>query len=654
MKYTYSHTIKRGIIGGFAIAGSLFSVWLASQTQVSPEWLRQGITQKLEEFARLQEATRTVQTLDLQDSSGTVFDIGEAAVKVQWLSQDVDTVVSDIEKIQEARKEDAHRYEIVLNQVKRVIIDIKLTKQHVTDSVTKIDNYSQRMIKTLARMKQTEIYINNTQETLLKLLPALYILQNDYKNQAGDVDDLKLLLGDENIGETLSYDDMLQWLSVRMDTLLESLSNAQTQYAQAFKDLHETRKQLKAQTLVYRDTIRTLEEQKAYLMNFLELYKNNKIKLDTTLENLFETRAQLNNRITLFLKDLYADGWMTLSRHPSYIELLKQTDEREQRANPLGWPTLPISSFRTLFNSELTVGDQTETYSGIIVDSDQWAPLYAPADGFVYQIQSQSWITTNWMMLVHKNWYVTVFTSIMEATVQKNEMVKRWQIIGRVGGQPGTQWAGWFSYAPGVQMRVYKMGVAVDPLTILDLSVLKSKETLPSTYHSKYDIDMRSRNITIDFSSVVYMDAPTPRERRLQFLQKVGAAPYNSIELWEAAAEGTNVDVDLGICIGYAETSLGRNFASANNIGNVGNNDRGDRVDKDSPIAGARAIYQTLNNQYLGGYHTLYELSGYGNKDGAIYASSEYNWQKNISKCLSSIKGYIVPEDFPFRTLDKN
>jgi hypothetical protein len=60
------------------------------------------------------------------------------------------------------------------------------------------------------------------------------------------------------------------------------------------------------------------------------------------------------------------------------------------------------------------------------------------------------------------------------------------------------------------------------------------------------------------------------------------------------------VDVDLGMCIGYAETSMGRAFASANNIGNVGNNDRGDRVDKASPEAGARAIYVTLNNQYLG------------------------------------------------------
>jgi hypothetical protein len=67
-------------------------------------------------------------------------------------------------------------------------------------------------------------------------------------------------------------------------------------------------------------------------------------------------------------------------------------------------------------------------------------------------------------------------------------------------------------------------------------------------------------------------------------------------------------------------------------------------------LDGARAIYDTLNNRYLGWYHTIYELSGYGNKEGAIYASSEYNWQKNVSRCLSTIKWYIVPEEFPFRT----
>jgi hypothetical protein len=33
-----------------------------------------------------------------------------------------------------------------------------------------------------------------------------------------------------------------------------------------------------------------------------------------------------------------------------------------------------------------------------------------------------------------------------------------------------------------------------------------------------------------------------------------------------------------------------------------------------------------------------------------IYASSPINRQTNVLKCLSQIKGYYIPEDFPFRT----
>jgi len=58
----------------------------------------------------------------------------------------------------------------------------------------------------------------------------------------------------------------------------------------------------------------------------------------------------------------------------------------------------------------------------------------------------------------------------------------------------------------------------------------------------------------------------------------------------------------------------------------------------------------TLNNAYLGSYHTINQLSRYGNKDGKIYASSPINRQTNVLKCLSQIKGYYIPEDFPFRT----
>jgi len=66
-------------------------------------------------------------------------------------------------------------------------------------------------------------------------------------------------------------------------------------------------------------------------------------------------------------------------------------------------------------------------------------------------------------------------------------------------------------------------------------------------------------------------------------------------------------------------------------------------------MVGARLIYTTLNNTYLGNYNIILDYNGYGNPDGKNYATSTYNWQNNVTKCLSRIKGYPVPDDYPVR-----
>lgn len=93
------------------------------------------------------------------------------------------------------RKENEERYTIVLNQVKKVILDINITRQSVNDSVLKINIYTKRMVDEITELKRTREYIDNTKTTLTQLLPTVYMLQNEYTNQEGNVDDLKLLLG---------------------------------------------------------------------------------------------------------------------------------------------------------------------------------------------------------------------------------------------------------------------------------------------------------------------------------------------------------------------------------------------------------------------------------------------------------------------------
>ncbi len=636
----------------------------------SSQTSRDIIAKKLEDVARLQTSISTLEQIDSIDGTWeNLISAKEASSKASILSKDIDTVLTDFEQIQALRKDTEERYSVVLNQVKKVIIDIKTTRQAVSNTVLKINLYSRHMVETISELQKTREHINNTKNTLIQLLPTVYMLQNEYTNEDGSMDDLKLLLGSWSLGENLSQEDMLAGLSVRLDTLLAELSDTQTQYIENLKRLRETRKQLKAVVVTYHEKIQTLEEQKTYLLYFVELYKNNKIALDETITDLFATRTELERKLKGIITNIsksstgfvVSDGsgnkkeyrWYAIN-DPAYVEFLQLEDKREERVNFFGWPILPVSHINTYFGESIDVWDTKESFSGIQAVASQWQEIYAPANGYVYFVQNQDWLNTNRMIILHNDGYISLFTHIQKSLVEEKSIVKRWQIIGLVGGQPWTRWAWWFSTQPMISMQIFKNGIAIDPLEVLDLSIFNDSINVASKYRTKFSLDTKLRNSVIDFKDIKFVEWNTAQEKRLRFLNDYAKAPYNDILLWEKAAEDTNIDTDLWICIWYAETSLGRAFASANNIGNVGNNDRGDRVDKESPLVGARAIYTTLNNGYLGGYNTIFELSGYGNKEGAIYASSEYNWQKNVSRCLSTIKWYVVPEDYPFRTYHEN
>lgn len=54
------------------------------------------------------------------------------------------------------------------------------------------------------------------------------------------------------------------------------------------------------------------------------------------------------------------------------------------------------------------------------------------------------------------------------------------------------------------------------------------------------------------------------------------------------------------MCVGFAESTLGKNLTTSGNIGNVGNTDSGDRRDYNDPRSGIRAIAAVVNNTWLG------------------------------------------------------
>lgn len=107
-------------------------------------------------------------------------------------------------------------------------------------------------------------------------------------------------------------------------------------------------------------------------------------------------------------------------------------------------------------------------------------------------------------------------------------------------------------------------------------------------------------------------------------------------------------------CITVAETSWGNRWAWGKNIWSVWSNDRGQRPTYALMEAGLEAIGKTLNNKYLGSIQTLGCLSNAGScqsrdDNWKRYATSNWNRQRNMVWCLSTIYWKIDPATFSIR-----
>jgi len=108
------------------------------------------------------------------------------------------------------------------------------------------------------------------------------------------------------------------------------------------------------------------------------------------------------------------------------------------------------------------------------------------------------------------------------------------------------------------------------------------------------------------------------------------------------------------LCITVAETSWGNRWAWGKNIWSVWSNDRWDRPTYALMEAGLEAIGKTLTNRYLGKIQTLGCLSNAGScqwwdDNWKRYATSNWNRQRNMVACLSTIYWKINPSTFSIR-----
>ena len=361
--------------------------------------------------------------------------------------------------------------------------------------------------------------------------------------------------------------------------------------------------------------------------------------------------CSVNEKASIVLDSQSSTGCITLASYFEAEKKIMTSVMADDSSNPLSWP---VASSR--ISSYFHDGEYYEAlgshHDAIDIPVAQSTDIASPADGYVYYINPPTKTWYGYVAIKHPNGFMTVYGHISSVNVEKFDVVKRGQIIAQSGGARGTVGAGPMTSGPHLHFEVFKDGEAVDPLQYMNISNLEPK-WLTERYLDKYAADYFARfgvsPTMTDAPSTFMLSGATEVDRQKYLLKTYATPAFQNWDMWTDESLAGGIDPAFMMCVGLAETGLGRHLKTGYNVGNIGNTDSGDVRTFGSPQLWVRMMAKTLNNRYLGNYTKVSELSRYGNLTWPIYASSSKNWHANVTRCLSAVKGRYVSDDTIFR-----
>lgn len=575
------------------------------------------------------------------------FNVDSAQDKIEKLNGDIDDLVKKLNLLDEEKMQwwanISEEYKEVRKEIVYVIQDITQTKNNLESVISKISSYKTQILKNYTELSWIKEDIAITRKNIEDFSLFLYKMENDTFTN-GDFDLIKSFIKSDNMAVTTVNEEIISIVIQKLQEVLWKLEAEKDKHSQVLDKLLELNDKTYTEIEDYNTMLLKQEQKRAYLSQFIELYQSG-IEWEKSFQNIFENNKDFHFAISDMVSNislkLYSDEFKAKLQEVAKDEVVGDT------VHTIWRPVYPAEEITSYFKDSTFEEENGFPQLWIEIKSPAGSPVYSSKDWVVYKVSKGNIFEINRVMIIHPDNYVSVYAYLDDIILEEWDVVQRWELIWYSWGRTDDNL--WFvSQNATIKYMIFKDWVALDPLTILDLSVIKDNVDIPKEYKIKYLNDKYSREI--DITELRFMDGDTVDERAQTFLSKYAVWPYSQVGFWEEVVEWTNIDRDMVICIGFAESTLWQYLATDNNIGNVWNNDSGDRIAFDNPVLWARMIAHTLNNRHLWHYHTVLDLSRYWNDDGMIYASSPINWQTNVTKCLSMIKWYYVPDEFPFRT----
>lgn len=435
---------------------------------------------------------------------------------------------------------------------------------------------------------------------------------------------------------------IIQMLMKNLSLAMSEIQMQQTSYYTHLQDLYAVAADFQAVEVAQQNRLDVLQAQLLSLEWLLTNLQNDRKTIQEYVQDIQYSQELLQQTILDLEEDLRnKEGF--LDELWAQISQKSRLPYRSGRETYLSRPVLGLSDI--LYDVPRFV-----PYHGVSLSVSQWDEIFSPAPAIVVDMYHSGDRSLSRVLLAHEDGTSTLMYPMSDIYVSTWDVIDRGSIIGLVWGAAWTIGSGRGSSESHLTIHVLRDGKVMDPFEWFDVSVWWDIQDLPPAYHDQYISQSENRAVYVHDVRLIAGD--NEKVRVSSYLARHAGPAFSDPSIWYAGAQGTWVDPLMGICIAAAETSW-RNFASNNNIWNVWNNDRGDRVAYTSPRSAVKAIYQTLSNRYLWAYTQLSQFSRFGNKTGSIYASDPTNRQRNVQRCLVSLTHIYHDEEYFMRRVNK-
>lgn len=258
-----------------------------------------------------------------------------------------------------------------------------------------------------------------------------------------------------SLGEFFEQVNYLEALQQNLQSSINEVQTIKTELQHRQEDLASFRAQLVKAKEELEGARQSLSVEQETKQNLLQQTKQSEAKFQTLVAQLQQEQSSANRDIQSLESEV---------RRKLQLQGSRGLDQLGDAV--LMWPVSPTRGISTYFYDPTYPFRRYFEHPGIDIPKPQGSAIKAAADGYVARAKNAGF-GYSYIMLVHKGGISTVYGHVSRIDVTEDTYVTKGQVIGAVGGMPGTPGAGKLTTGPHLHLEVRSNGLPVNPLDYL-------------------------------------------------------------------------------------------------------------------------------------------------------------------------------------------